>query len=176
MKDYQRRQSAAFLPVKKCLARSLKQPLPLFHSSVLLLFYLQHVGKYQKTKKTMLDTLDSLVKKGINIKVLCRVDIAGRRNVESLLSLNYKNGKEVIEIRHRHHPLRATIVDKQCFDMKEIKEPTGSIHELDKKIFIFYNVKDKEWVEWITRIFWKMFSLSIDANKRLENIDLLRVA
>jgi hypothetical protein len=130
--------------------------------------------KDKKTGKSMLDTLDSLVKKGISIKVLCRVDIAGRKNVESVLALNYKNGREMVEIRHRHHPLRATIVDRQFFDMKETKEPTGNIHELDKKIFIFYNIKDREWVDWATRIFWKMFNSSIDAKKRLQELQRLK--
>lgn len=131
--------------------------------------------KDPKTKKTMIDTLDSLVKKGISIKILCRVDISGRKNVEDVLALNHKNGKDLVEVRHRLHPLRATIVDKLCFDMKEIKEPTGNIHELDKKIFIFYNVREKEWVEWLTRIFWKLFNSSISAQKRLAEMQKIRL-
>ncbi len=118
----------------------------------------------------MFKIIDSLVKKGVSIKVLCRVDIAGKENIEKMLSLNFKYGKENIEIRHREHPLRASIFDKKLFHMKEIKEPTGKIHELDKKVFISYTIKDKEWVEWLSRIFWKMFSTSIDANKRLEEL------
>lgn len=129
----------------------------------------------KKTKRRIFDVFDELVKKGISIKVLCRVDIVGRRNVEELLSLNSKYGKELVEIHHRVHPIRATIIDKQFFDIKEIKEPTGNIRELDKKIFIFYNIIDKEWVEWLTRIFWKMFFSSIDASVRLQQMQKLKV-
>ena len=129
----------------------------------------------KKTKKKIIDILDELVVKGISIKVICRVDIAGRKNVESLLSLNIKHGKQAIEIHHKAHPLRATIVDKQFFDIKEIKEPTGNIHELDKKIFIFYNISDRDWVEWFSKIFWKMFSSSIDAKVRLEQMQNLKI-
>ncbi|MFH1211195.1 MAG: hypothetical protein V1645_04760, partial [archaeon] len=107
------------------------------------------------------------------VKVISRVDFVGKENIERLLSLNYKHGKELVEVRHREQPLRALVVDNDFFRMKEIKEPTGKVHELNKKVFIFYNVKDKEWSEWMSRIFWKMFSSSISAEKRLEEIKKL---
>jgi len=50
----------------------------------------------------------------------------------------------------------------------------GKIHELDKKLFIFYTIKDKEWVEWLSKIFWNMFSSSVDSSKRLEEIQKLK--
>jgi hypothetical protein len=125
-------------------------------------------------EENILQILDNLVKKGVSIKVLCRIDLAGKENIEKLLSLNFKNGKEMIDIRHCEHPLRAFIVDDQLFRIKEIKEPTGRINELDKKVFIFYTIKDKEWTEWLSRIFWKIFSQSIDANKRLNELKKLK--
>lgn len=112
--------------------------------------------------------LDSLVKKGISMKVICRVDIASIENIKKLLSLNSKYGREIIEIRHREQPLRVTIIDNKLFNMKEVKEPTGRAHELGKAVFIFYTIRDKEWVAWLTKIFWKMFSSSISAERRLE--------
>ncbi len=128
-----------------------------------------------KNKKIdMMKVLEEIVKRGVSMKVICRVDIAGRENIEKLLSLNFKQGKEAIEIRHGEHPIRANIVDNKFFRIKEIKEPTGKIHELDKKVFIFYTIKDKDWTEWLSRIFWKMFSQSIDANKRLEEMKKLK--
>jgi hypothetical protein len=128
-----------------------------------------------KNKNTdMLKVIDSLVKRNISIKILCRVDIAGKENIEKILALNYKNGKEMIEIRHREHPIRANVMDSQFFRIKEIKEPTGRQKELDKKLFIFYTIRDKDWTEWLSRIFWKMFSQSIGADKRLEELKKLR--
>lgn len=124
-----------------------------------------------KNKKyDMFEVLDKLVKKGVHIKIVCRVDLAGRENIEKILALNFKNGKELIEIHHREHPIRAFIVDGKLFRIKEIKEPTGRTHELDKKIFIFYTIKDKDWTEWLSKIFWKIFSQSVDANKRIEEL------
>lgn len=118
--------------------------------------------------------LDELVKKGISIKAICRVDVAGKENIERLLSLNFKHGKELVEIHHREQPLRAFISDNRLLSFKEIKEPTGKTHELSKKLFIYYRIKDKEWIEWLTRIFWKMFSSSIGAKKRLSEMKKLK--
>jgi len=124
-----------------------------------------------KDKKTeIFSVLDKLVKKGIRIKVLCRVDIESQNNVEKLLSLNHKYGKEKIEVRHREQPLRATIIDKKMINLKEVKEPSNRTNESNEKIFIFYNIKEKAWIEWLTKIFWKMFNSSISAQKRIEEI------
>jgi hypothetical protein len=129
-----------------------------------------------KDKDTdMMEVLESLVKRNINIKIISRVDIAGKENIEKVLSLNFKYGKNLIEIRHKEHPIRANIVDNKFFRMKEIKEPTGKEKELDKKLFIFYTIKDKDWTEWLSRIFWKMFTQSIDASKRLEQLNELKI-
>ncbi|MBU0907664.1 MAG: hypothetical protein KKD18_03215 [Nanoarchaeota archaeon] len=118
--------------------------------------------------------LEDLVDKGISVKIICRVDLVGKRNIEKTLAINYKKGKEVIEIRHRVQPLRAVLVDKKYIRLKEVKEPTGKIGELDKKIFIFYTLKDREWASWMHKIFWKMFSSSIGVDKRLKEVEKLK--
>ncbi len=126
-----------------------------------------------KDKNTnIFKTLDSLVKSGVKIKVLCRVDLEGLNNVQRLLSLNYKYGKELVEIRHCEQPLRATIVDDKLIDIEERKDadPIRKVNELKNRAWIFYSIKDKDWVSWLTKIFWNMFSKSIDANKRILEI------
>ncbi len=122
----------------------------------------------------LIKTIEKIVKKGVIIKVICRVDLAGIENIEKLLGLNFKYGKELIEIRHCEQPVRASIADNKILRIKEIKEPTGKLHELNKKVFIFYTIKDKEWVEWASRIFWKLFSQSIKAETRIEELKKLR--
>ncbi|MEK6845751.1 MAG: hypothetical protein AABY26_03255, partial [Nanoarchaeota archaeon] len=114
--------------------------------------------------------MEDLVKRGVNVKILCRVDLAGKENIEKVLSLNFKHGKENVEVHHREHPLRAFIIDGKVFRIKEVKESTGKIHELDKKVFVYYTIKNKEWTEWLSKVFWKMFSASVDADKRLEEM------
>jgi len=126
-------------------------------------------------KKDMLETFEKLISKNIKIKILCRVDLAGKENIERVLSLNLKHGKNLIEIRHDLHPIRGVIIDGKFIRLKEVKEPTGKIKELNKKVFIFYNISDKSWAEWLSRIFWKKFSNSMDANKRLEPLKQIRL-
>ncbi|MCX6711464.1 MAG: hypothetical protein NT139_00290 [Candidatus Woesearchaeota archaeon] len=128
----------------------------------------------KNNKVNVFSIIENLVKKNISIKIICRVDLASMENIEQILSLNFKYGKELIEIRHSTQPLRALVIDNKLIRLKEIKEPTDKIHELSKRLFIFYTIKDKEWVEWLTRIFWKMFSNSIDARKRIEELKKLK--
>ncbi len=127
----------------------------------------------KKGKIDLFNTLEKLVKRGVRIKVLCRVDLDGVDNIKQVLQLNYKYGKELIEIRHREHPIRAFVIDNTSIRLKEIKEPTGKIKELDKKKFIFYTIRDKEWAEWLSKIFLKMFNTSISAEKRITELNKL---
>ena len=117
-----------------------------------------------------------LVKKEISIKVLCRVDLAGLENVQKLLSLNFKHNKQAIEIHHRAQPLRATLIDNNLANIKEVKEPTGRQNELGEKILIFYTIKDRDWSEWLSKIFWKMFSSSVTAEKRIEELGKIKLS
>lgn len=98
-------------------------------------------------------------------------DMVGRENIERVLGLNFKYGKENISIHHKEHPLRAFVIDKKFLRIKEVKEPTGKENELDKRLFIFYTIKDKNWIDWMTKIFWKHFNNTLDAKKRLEELE-----
>ena len=115
--------------------------------------------------------LEDLVKKGVKIKIISRVDLSGKNNIEKILSLNFKYAKENIEVKHSETPLRAIIFDDKIISIKEIRSPTGRVNELKKKLFIFYEIKNKEWIAWLSKIFWKVFNSSIDANKRIQEIN-----
>ena len=130
---------------------------------------------YKDKKSDILKVIEGLVKKGISIKIVCKADVAGKENIEKLLSLNFKYGRDLIEIRHRKQPLRATIIDGKLVNIKEIVMPKVREGEFHRKLFIFYTIKDKEWVDWLTRIFWKMFSNSIGSEKRLTELNKLSV-
>ncbi len=124
----------------------------------------------QNKRKDMFNVFEELAKRKIKIKILSRVDLSGINNVEKILSLNLRHGRNIVEIRHDTHPLRGVIIDNKFIRLKEVKEPTGKIKELNKRLFIFYNIKDKTWAEWLSKIFWNKFAKSIDANKRLEHL------
>ena len=125
--------------------------------------------------KKIIDILRELVKKGVSIKIIARVSLVGMENSERLLSINKEVGKDLIEIRHRYQPVRAMIIDDKVIRFREIKVPEFYKHgELSKLIGIFYDIHDKEWVEWMEKVFWKMFSVSIPAEKRMKEIDIIR--
>lgn len=124
----------------------------------------------ENKKVKIFEVLENLIKKGVKIKLLCRIDITSINNIEKLLSLNHKYGKELIEIHHREHPLRALIIDNKLIRLKEIKTSTGKINELNETIFLFYTIKEMDWIEWLSKIFWNMFANSIDSKKRIEEL------
>lgn len=130
---------------------------------------------FQDNRISLFNTVEELVKQGISIKILCRVDIASVENVNKLLSLNYKYGKDLIEIRHREQPLRAVIVDNSFFNMEEIRDVRGRSFGLKEKTYIFYTVRDKDWVSWLSRIFWKMYNSSVRSDRRVEELRKIRV-
>jgi len=126
-------------------------------------------------KVYVFELLEELVKRNISIKIIGRVDWVSKENIEKVLSLNMKYGKELIEIRHRQQPLRATIIDNKLVNIKEVKEPSLRKKEVNEKLFIFYTITDKEWIEWLIKIFWKMFNSSINARKRLDELKKIKV-
>ena len=126
-------------------------------------------------RKDLYDIFEKLAGRKITMKILCRVDLTGKENIERALGLNSKFGRNLIEIRHDSHPIRGVVVDGKFIRLKEVKEPTGKINELNQKVFIFYNISDKSWADWLSRIFWKKFSNSMDANKRLEQLEKIKI-
>jgi hypothetical protein len=124
-------------------------------------------------KINLFDEIEGLVKRGVFLKVLCRIDVVSLKNVEKLLSLNKKYGRDFIEIRHRTQPLRATIIDELVVNLKEVIEPTQRKNETLKRLFLFYTIREKDWIKWLDSIFWRMFNSSVGSDKRL--VELKRV-
>ena len=117
--------------------------------------------------------LEALSKNKIPIKVLTRVDIISKKNTELALNLNKRFGWDVFSIRHCQHPLRALIIDDQFFNIKEVLSPVYH-RELKTKMFIFYTIKDPEWINWLQKLFWHLWNQSIDAQIRLKALDSVR--
>ncbi len=116
--------------------------------------------------------LENLGKKNISIKILSGVDVDNLEDIQKFLSLNNKLGKEFIEIRHAQQPLRAFIIDKKIARFKEIRYTEQKRKkENKKKLWIFYNIYDKDWISWLQKIFWNLFSKAIPAEKRIKEIE-----
>jgi hypothetical protein len=123
----------------------------------------------------MIDIIRQLAKRGVSIKIIARVSLIGSENIQKLLAINKELGKDIIEIRHRYQPLRAMIIDNKLVMMREVKYPEYYLPgELKQKIAILYDLFDKDWIEWLQKVFWKMFSTAMPAERRLEEIKNIR--
>jgi hypothetical protein len=121
-------------------------------------------------KKKIIDIFEELASRNISIKVLCQVNLESIKNIQKLLELNNKLHKNNIEIRHCEQPFRAFAVDdkfvrfKESRNVENVKKNTG-------KTYIFYEISDEEWIEWIQKVFWNLFSTSISAENRIKDIE-----
>lgn len=126
--------------------------------------------------KKIIDILEFLAEKGVNMKILTRVELPGIETIKDALAINNKIGRDVIEIRHCYHPLRITLIDSKIASMKEVKYPEKYVKgELKEKINIIYRIYDEEWIEWLHRIFWQLFRSSISAEKRIKDLEKIKI-
>ena len=123
--------------------------------------------------KSIRDILEELGKKKVSSKILTRVELAGINNIQDVLSLNKRIGHDAIEIRHCYQPLRATIIDSKEATFKEVLDPQEyAKDELKSKLYILYYIYDEAWIEWLQKVFWHLFRRSIDAKKRIEELEV----
>jgi len=125
--------------------------------------------------KKIIDFFKELGERNINLKFLARVDVTSLKNVQKILSLNKAAGKERFFVRHCEQPLRAFIVDNKFVQLKEIKDPKDyEKEELSKKTYIFYEIYDKEWVNWLRDVFYKLYRSAVPAQDRLKNMETIQ--
>lgn len=129
---------------------------------------------YKHKNKKILNVLEELGKRKISMKVLTRVETPGIKNVQNSIEMNKRLGHDAIEIRHCFQPLRITIFDDNLAVMKEVLDPKNySKGELKEKLYILYYIYDQDWVGWLQKVFWYLFRGSIDARKRMEELNLI---
>ena len=130
---------------------------------------------FKEGKNELIKVFEEVAKRNISIKILTKVDITSINNTKKVLAINERIGKEMVEIRHCEQPLRCFVVDNKIARLKEVKEPAEYRKgELKKKTFIFYNIYDEEWIEWLQKVFWNLFSTSIDAEKRIKDLESIQ--
>jgi hypothetical protein len=122
----------------------------------------------------VIQKLEAAGEKGLKVKVLGRIDYIGWENTERILAINDRLKKEIIEVRHDNHPLRAFIIDNKLCKLREIVEPSYYEHELSEKIIIYYEIYDKDWITWLRNIFWKKYQKAIPAAKRIEDFSSIK--
>ncbi len=117
--------------------------------------------------------LDELIQRKVKIHILTRVDVTSQKNTEAALAFNQRAGWDAIHIRHCEQPLRSVIVDDKLVTFKEVLYP-DQYRELKKPTFLFYRIRDPEWIQWLQKIFWHLWNQSIDAEMRLEALKTLQ--
>ncbi len=117
------------------------------------------------------DVIRSALDRSVDFKVIARVEIPSIRNIEALMSLQSLSHKPRLEIRHLEQPLRGFLIDDARLILKESKSPLQyKPGELEKGITIFYELWDKPWVAWASRVFSHSWQHSFDAKKRIESL------
>ena len=125
-------------------------------------------------KEYVLSILEELAPK-VNIRILTRVEAAGIENIRKVLAINSRVGRNAIEIRHSEQPLRAIIIDNKLIRLREIKVPeTYRTGELKNKTYIYYEIFDENWVDWLQKVFWHMFRPAVDAQKRIVDLESIK--
>jgi hypothetical protein len=116
-----------------------------------------------------LEVLGELAKRGVVVKIICDVDLFAFKNAEAVLALNKRLGNVSVEMRHCKQPLRAFVIDHTLVRFKDYKtESKGKINR--RRTFVFYTIYDHEWIEWIEKVFWHLFSSAISAETRMKEL------
>ncbi len=120
----------------------------------------------------IIDLIGELARKKVNIKILCRVDIASIKNIKKLLEINNLLGYDVIDIRHIEQPLRGFIIDDQLVRLKEEKLIKDfKVGELYDDLNIFYEIYEKEWIEWLEKVFFNLHANALTIENRIKALE-----
>ncbi len=122
----------------------------------------------------IIKTLADLARKRVDIKILCRVDIASVKNIKKIIEINKVIGLDAIEIRHTEQPLRGFIVDSKLLRIRDEKvKDDYKYGELHDSIYILYDIHDKDWVEWSEKVFWSLYTNALPVENRIKELEKL---
>lgn len=120
---------------------------------------------------TALEEVREMLRRNIQIKILTRIDVASISNIKKLLEAETRMGKKLIDVRHCEQPLRGFISDGKTARLTEKKDPAiYKPGELKKEVIIKYEIKDEEWVQWLQKVFYNLFRVSVDCEKRMKDM------
>lgn len=89
--------------------------------------------------------------------------------MKQITEINEQLGRDAIEVRHAEQPLRGVIIDTKSARLKEVKSPEiYKPGELKNKTYLFYDIHDAEWIEWLQKVFWHIFRFAPSFSKRLD--------
>lgn len=120
------------------------------------------------------DVFEELLDRDVKIKIIANVNFDSLKHIRKMLALNHKTKKDLIEIRHSWQPFRAFIIDDEFVRFKE-EGYYNNNPKAKKQTFMFYELTDPKWISWTKSLFWHVFNSSIDANRRLEDLESVKL-
>lgn len=115
------------------------------------------------------DVFAELGRHGVTIKILGTVDVHSKENTENLLSVNTRIGSDMVQVRHHRQPLRAFIVDSTFARFKERKTEAAQ-----EDMYVFYEIREREWVDWIRTVFHNLYRGALPAEQRLQDLETIQ--
>ncbi len=112
-----------------------------------------------------------LLKRGVFIKVICRMNEASLKNISKIQYLldKYPNN---FEIRHCYQPLRGIVSDDKIAGFKnEVYSTDYRENELLENVITFYEIQNKDWICWLQKVFWNFFKTSVDYKTRVNELE-----
>jgi len=119
----------------------------------------------------LLNVMEKLLQRGVFIKIITRINVSSLSNINQIKHLLVKY-PSLIEIRHRYQPLRGFIIDGKIARFKT--DETVSNYkkgELAENTRIFFEIYDKDWLNWLERVFYSMYNSSISYEARIKEIN-----
>ncbi len=122
-------------------------------------------------EKGLLEAISELARKRVNVKILCRADISSIKNIKKILEINHILGYDAIEIRHIEQPLRGLVIDDKIARLREEKKKQDYKEgELDNDFYVLYDMHEKDWVEWLEKVFWNLHSNALPIENRVQDL------
>lgn len=128
-----------------------------------------------ENNERLASVIENLVKRNVSIKILSRVTIDSIKNIQRIMQINEKAGKVLVEVRHMDQPLRGFVIDNHIARFREMKDPSDyEKGELSERTLLFYEIFDREWIEWLQKVFWYFFRTAIPAEKRIKDLKTIK--
>lgn len=114
---------------------------------------------------------ETLLKRGVFIKIICRMNEASLINISKIQYLldKYPNN---FEIRHCYQPLRGLVSDDKIARFKnEVYSTDYRENELLENVITYYEIQNKDWINWLQKVFWNFFKTSVDYKVRTKELE-----
>ena len=80
-------------------------------------------------------------------------------------------GYDAIEVKHIEQPLRGFIFDEKVRLIEEKRKENYNGEEISEDLVLAYDIYDKDWVDWLEKVFFSLHSNSLPAENRIKDLE-----